>query len=174
MPNNNTKKVSRSINKYIVPNIYIDITKDGEFGNSMLLFAKIFDKKEDFQEEPEDYESDLLFMTRKDFNDSMIYTFTYSKNTSVVNMSSLVNGKNFVSIKTFSPAIWGKPQNEQIKELKEVKEKLIAEMLGESTIVSDLPRLKAVLQRPFVHLDDDKVYYKKISSSLIVKATENM
>ncbi len=160
-------------NQYIIPSIYINIGRDGEFGTTMLMLAEIYTHKSDIKERGEDYNSDIIFTVKENFDDTLLQTFTGKKNTAVVPMSDLLKGSVYVAIKPLpSPTIWDLSTQEQIQELRVVKEALLSSFLGESSLASDLVQLSILLQSPYSKVDGEKVYFKKISGNLAIKASQ--
>lgn len=150
-------------NKIIVPSIYINIDRDGNFGNNLLFLGRIYKDKKDIEVKEENYEIDLIFTVRENFNDSMIHTFTEKKNTSIITMKEAVTEKYYISIKSFSHGLWEKSRTEQLQELKDLKNSFFGEFLGNSLLVSELSRIEASLKMSFSGIDNGKAYYKKIS-----------
>ena len=157
--------------KHIASTIYINMDKEGDFGNSMLLVARTFETKADAQKE-NNIASDIVFLVKDDFDESIMHSFKGEKILSLLSVSKLLKENIFLAIKPIPCYVWDLEKSKQIHELRIIKEALTSKILGEESLITDLTELSVLLTEPYSRSDNKKFYFKQLSSSFGVKVSE--
>lgn len=156
--------------RFFVPQMYINVDKNGEFGNTMMMIAEIHKSKDHIDELLVDTRnSDIIFDVKENFDDTLMYFYEGKKNINILSMSKLLKGTIYVAMKAIPVSVWDADKKSQVEELKYIKSALISMIMGETFNPTDLVELSILLNRPYSKLDNGKAYFKKISSSFVIK-----